>query len=167
MPIKKSSATLSSHAQVMNLLQKPETVVGAVVLLGMIVVGSSTWQQLGKQIASTMAMESVFPVTSKAPTLSLPTAMFAAQPSVVPTISPAATPAATASPSATAAPLASIEKLADTSAGTIVTALVNDTFWNIARRTCGRGVEGYRISQENGYRYKQLQPGDQILVICE
>lgn len=142
---KPSTQEISPQEKVGSLIKKPETIVGAIVLGAVLVVASQAWGEDLKKINPTVEANLQQPAEKATPT---------------------ATPEVTAT-AETTEPLADIQVLANTSASQIVTAESNDTFWKIARRYCGTGVQGYRIEEENGYTYKLLQPGDQIEVTCE
>lgn len=146
---KKSSASFSHQEKAVNLVQKPETIVGAIVLGLIFVMGANAWSKPLTEIANTRAVEVIQPQSTESAA------------STTPESQPA--PAATIQPQ----PLAAIEVLADTASSKVVIAQANDTFWDIAQRTCGTGVEGYRIEQENGYQFRHVQPGDKIEVTCK
>lgn len=143
--IKPSAPELSPQEKVATLIRKPETIVGAIVLGAVAVVASQAWKQDVKTLQSEVAASNQELVVPSEP-------QPVEESSVV---------------EQTDESLSAIQVLADTSASQIVTAQTDDTFWNIARRYCGSGVQGYRIERDNGYTYKLLQPGDQIEVTCE
>jgi hypothetical protein len=157
MASKKPSAVVAPQEKVVSLVKKPETFVGALALTSLGVIGVSALQNTDTSIRSMVLPTQTPPAITEV-------ARTATSSSVPATASAQPTPIAT--PSATPAPLAVIEKLANTSAGKTVVAQVNDTFWSIARKNCGQGIQGYRIQEENGYQLRHLHPGDTITVVC-
>lgn len=142
---KPSTQEISPQEKVGSLIKKPETIVGAMVLGAVIIVASQAWGADLKKLQTTAEANLQQPAES-------PTPIASSEP----------TPQVHSEE-----PLAEIQVLANTSSSQIVTAEGNDTFWKIARKHCGSGVQGYRIEKENGYTYKLLQPGDQIEVVCD
>lgn len=136
--------------QIMALLQRPETILGVVVIAATVGLGAAALQ---KPTKSTVASNDITPQNEVAATTS-------------PVVTPAAVSTESAQPATESAQIASIERLADTSSTKTIVARENDTFWHIARRECGQGKLAYQIERENGYQYRHLQPGDLIEVSC-
>lgn len=159
MATKKPTTKIVPQQKVVNLVQKPETFVGAITLVALGVIGFNSLQNPSSRVNS-IGLPTTMP-TANITAVATPSAT---QNIVQPTQSePTASPSAVV---ATPAPLAAIEKLADTSSNEVVIAGTTDSFWSIAKRTCGSGTQGYRIKEENGYSFKHLQPGDEIEVRC-
>lgn len=134
---------VSNQENAASLIKKPETIVGAIVLVVVLALASQSWSNAN--ISQTLNSVSD---SSKA--------------TVVPV-----TPEPSENTIPTEEPLAAIEVLADTASSYSIVARNGDTFWKIAKRECGAGVQGYRIREENNYQYRTLQPGDSIVITCE
>lgn len=172
MPTKKPQ-TSTSQQQVERLVKQPETLVGAVALTSLGVISMNLWQQSPlinlhfKTSTAQVIVHSDPQATISATVPEASTAAVVATTSATPTATssaqPTSTPKASTTPKPTATPTTTQIK---NGTSTTVTAKPNDTFWTIAKRICGKGIEGYRIQEENGYKIKHLHPGDQIVVTC-
>ncbi|MDQ5951127.1 MAG: LysM protein [Patescibacteria group bacterium] len=179
-----------SRAELKTLIKQPETILGALMLCLLALMGWQTVLQAGDLLQSNISINQPVSLNASLPNsadiqstdenLSLiasdsgvvATPPNATSSAVITDQEQTATPTASATPkpAATTNPVASPPVIPDTMASNqdenIVIARINDTFWDIARRTCGQGIQGYRIEEENGYTKKHLQPGDHIVVTC-
>lgn len=147
----KTSATSAQSAaakdKTMTLLKKPETIVGVVVLSALGILAVNTFSNSGNEQVSSTATESAQIADASDTDTAAPTT------------------ADTQAP--VAEEIDAISMLANTSSQRVITAKSGDSFWTLAEDFCGTGAAAANMERANGYRFKQLQAGDVIEVICQ
>ncbi|MEX0895532.1 MAG: hypothetical protein WDZ94_01175 [Patescibacteria group bacterium] len=145
-----SAQPVAAKDKTMALLKKPETIVGMVVLGALGVLAINTFSNANNDQVSSTATESaqLADVSETENESESEEAMITDE-------------------SATEESIDAISVLANTSGQSEVTAQRGDTFWKLAETHCGTGAAAEAMERANGYRYKQLQAGDIVEIICQ
>ncbi len=139
-----TSAATTNSQQIQAILKKPETILGAVVLVAAGVFAANAIVSSKNQTAASL---SEFPEI----------------------VSEESTPATDSAAVAQTTPsVEKIEVLANTSGTAVVIAKPGDTIWNLTISYCGTDATAELVEKTNGYgRRRELQAGDRLTIVCE